>query len=149
MYIIGSLIVYAVILNQKLINKNKKKDRNFKQHTKKKRKKEGEKETVKLTTDIDRPYTMVRFAHLKTVAVWMPIRTPWTIYDWSYRQHGQIYCQLSNKNKNKTSTFNFSLLINVVLFNKTLSRRSIDIIILFNSMGCQKVSRFSDSKNTR
>ena len=51
-----------MILNQKLINKNKKKDRNFKQHTKKKRKKEGEKETVKLTTDIDRPYTMVRFA---------------------------------------------------------------------------------------
>ena len=70
------MIVYAVILNQKLINKNKKKDRNFKQHTKKKRKKEGEKETVKLTTDIDRPYTMVSCAHLKTAAVSMPIRTP-------------------------------------------------------------------------
>ena len=54
-----------MILNQKLINKNKKKDRNFKQHTKKKRKKEGEKETVKLNTDIDRPYTMVSLHILK------------------------------------------------------------------------------------
>ena len=66
-----------MILNQKLINKNKKKDRNFKQHTKKKRKKEGEKETVKLTTDIDRPYTMVSCAHLKTAAAYShPLNQP-------------------------------------------------------------------------
>merc|ERR1719166_797759 len=37
LFVFGSLIVYAVILNQKLINKSRKKDRNFKQHTKKKR----------------------------------------------------------------------------------------------------------------
>ena len=70
------MIVYAVILNQKLINKNKKKDRNFKQHMKKKRKKEGEKETVKLTTDIDRPYTMVSCAPHNAYSHSHPLNQP-------------------------------------------------------------------------
>ena len=59
----GSLIVYAVILNQKLINKSRKKERNFKQYPRKKRKKDSDRETVKLN-DIDRPFTMVNTKHL-------------------------------------------------------------------------------------
>ena len=54
--------MYAVILNQKLINKSKKKEqKSLSKHVKRKRKKDSvaEKETVKLTTDIDRPFTMV------------------------------------------------------------------------------------------
>ena len=61
----GSLIVYAVILNQKLINKSKKKEqKSLGKHVKRKRKKDSvaEKEAVKLTTDIDRPFTMVSAA---------------------------------------------------------------------------------------
>ena len=57
---LGSLIVYAVILNQKLINKSRKKEaRSFKPLHKKRKKKDSEKESVKLTTDIDKPFTMV------------------------------------------------------------------------------------------
>ena len=54
--------MYAVILNQKLINKSKKKEqKSLGKHVKRKRKKDSvaEKEAVKLTTDIDRPFTMV------------------------------------------------------------------------------------------
>ena len=54
--------MYAVILNQKLINKSRKKERNFKQYPRKKRKKDSDRETVKLN-DIDRPFTMVNINH--------------------------------------------------------------------------------------
>lgn len=59
LFVFGSLIVYAVILNQKLINKSRKKEaRSFKPLHKKRKKKDSEKESVKLTTDIDKPFTM-------------------------------------------------------------------------------------------
>ena len=60
--------MYAVILNQKLINKSKKKEqKSLSKHVKRKRKKDSvaEKETVKLTTDIDRPFTMVSWIKKK------------------------------------------------------------------------------------
>ena len=62
----GSLIVYAAILNQKLINKSRKKDKSLKHssHFKKKRRKDLDKETIKISTETDRPFTMVNIEKL-------------------------------------------------------------------------------------
>ena len=62
----GSLIVYAAILNQKLINKSRKKDKSLKHHLKKKRRKDIEKETIKMSGEADRPFTMVNSENLQS-----------------------------------------------------------------------------------
>ena len=63
----GSLIVYAAILNQKLINKSRKKEKSLKHHLKKKRRKDIEKETIKMSGEADRPFTMVNIENLQSV----------------------------------------------------------------------------------
>ena len=63
----GSLIVYAAILNQKLINKSRKKDKSLKHHLKKRRRKDLDKETIKISTETDRPFTMVNIENLNSL----------------------------------------------------------------------------------
>jgi len=60
LFVFGSLIVYAAILNQKLINKSRKKDKTLKHssHLKRKRRKDLDKESIKISTEPDRPFTM-------------------------------------------------------------------------------------------
>jgi len=106
LFVFGSLIVYAAILNQKLINKSRKKEKSLKHHLKKKRRKDIEKETIKMSGEADRPFTMDNNCLISAGA----------------EDEGLLGCS-----NNKTQTTNGHTGPEVETFHHHLTRRSMSI----------------------